>query len=135
MQHTKEATETHSSPRRRGAAQPSKGDGVFRVAVPLRPRLSASELTRALLAARKSEDLDMLRPVQIRALIAEVLTRHGYDLLDRSAYDPHDPRHQAARRAVRRAYGSRFVGAPDEMRFLAEPLTEVFRDGFGHGRA
>ncbi|MER7043641.1 DUF6181 family protein [Streptomyces jumonjinensis] len=113
---------------RRGAAQPSK-DGVARIAVPLHPRLSASELTRVLAAAPADHDLTVLDPVETRALIAEVLTQHGYDVLRRTPYDSNDDRHQAARRAVRAAYGHRFTDAPAEQAFLADPLLDIVRAG------
>lgn len=114
------------TPRRRGAAQPSR-DGIARIAIPLQARLSAAELTRALIAAPAQRDLTQLDPVEIRALVAEVLTQHGYDVLARTQYDSSDDRHQAARRAIRRAYGSRFTAAPNEQAFLADPLLEVVR--------
>ncbi|MEU6295324.1 DUF6181 family protein [Streptomyces erythrochromogenes] len=121
-------TTTHRStigaPGRRGAATPSK-DGVHRIGVPLQPRLSATELIRVLLAAPAETDLHTLDPVQVRALIADVLTRHGYEVLDRSPYDPGRDRHQDARRAIRRAYGTRFQDSPAEQVVLADPLREV----------
>ncbi|MFC7928770.1 DUF6181 family protein [Streptomyces cinereoruber] len=129
-------TTTHRSttraPSRRGAATPSK-DGVHRIGVPLQPRLSAAELIRVLLAAPQETDLQSLDPVQVRTVIADVLTRYGYEVLDRSPYDPGRDRHQDARRAVRRAYGPRFLDAPDEQAVLADPLREVLA-GRGQSR-
>ncbi|MFJ2819398.1 DUF6181 family protein [Streptomyces sp. NPDC087294] len=124
MDETTAFRSTTRAPSRRGAATPSR-DGVHRIGVPLQPRLSASELIRILLAAPVETDLHALDPVHVRSLIAAVLTQHGYDVLDRSPYDPDSDRHQDARRAVRRAYGSRFLDAPEEQAVLAEPLREV----------
>lgn len=124
MNETKESHSTTRTPNRRGAATPSR-DGVHRISVPLHPRLSASELIRVLLAAPVETDLHALNPVQVRSLIADVLTQHGYDVLDRSPYTPGCDRHQDARRAVRRAYGPRFTDAPDEQAVLADPLRDV----------
>ncbi|OKK02369.1 hypothetical protein AMK26_22115 [Streptomyces sp. CB03234] len=76
-------------------------------------------------------DLSTLDPVQTRSLIADVLTQHGYDVLDRSPYYPELDRHQEALRAVRRAYGPRFLDAPDEQAVLADPLREVLAAGSG----
>ncbi|NJQ04006.1 DUF6181 family protein [Streptomyces lonarensis] len=112
------------TPSRRGAATPSR-DGIHRLTVPLHPRLSATELIRVLLAAPGETDLTALDPVAVRALIADVLTRHGDAVLDRSQYHPELDHHQDARRAVRRAYGPRFLDAPDEQAVLADPLREV----------
>ncbi|WUW01171.1 hypothetical protein OG285_25040 [Streptomyces sp. NBC_01471] len=81
------------------------------------------------LAAPGESDLSALDPVQIRSLIADVLTQHGYDVLDRSPYDPELNRHRDARRAVRRAYGPRFLDAPEEQAVLADPLREVLAGG------
>ncbi|MFF8919469.1 DUF6181 family protein [Streptomyces sp. NPDC015032] len=128
MDETTEDRSTTRTPSRRGAATPSR-DGVHRLSVPLHPRLSATELIRALLAAPRETDLAALDPVQIRSLIAGVLTQHGYVVLDRSPYYPELDRHQDARRAVRRAYGARFLGAPDEQAVLADPLREVLAAG------
>lgn len=128
-----ETTEDRSTTRtlnRRGAATPSR-DGVHRLSVPLHPRLSATELMRVLLAAPGESDISALDPVQVRSLIADVLTQHGYDVLDRSPYYPELDRHQDARRAVRRAYGPRFLDAPDEQAVLADPLREVLAAGGG----
>ncbi|MEE1797503.1 hypothetical protein PUR57_02180 [Streptomyces sp. JV176] len=124
MDETTEDRSTTRTPSRRGAATPSR-DGVHRLSVPLHPRLSATELIRALLAAPAETDLAALDPVQIRSLIADVLTQHGYDVLDRSPYCSELDRDQDARRAVRRAYGPRFLDAPDEQAVLADPLREV----------
>lgn len=124
MDETTESRSTTRTPSRRGAATPSR-DGVHRIGVPLHPRLSASELIRVLLAAPVETNLNVLEPVEVRSLIADMLTQHGYDVLDRSSYDPDFDRHQAARRAVRRAYGPRFLDAPDEQAVLADPLREV----------
>ncbi|QCX77831.1 hypothetical protein C9F11_20995 [Streptomyces sp. YIM 121038] len=129
MHATKEPATTAPAPRtpaRRGAAQPSR-DGIARIGVPLQPRLSASELTRVLTAAPAEHDLATLDPVAVRALVADVLTQHGYDVLTRTTYDRNDDRHQDARRAIRRAYGHRFTYAPDEQAFLADPLLDVIR--------
>ncbi|MDX3387561.1 hypothetical protein PV682_39880 [Streptomyces niveiscabiei] len=115
---------TTRTPSRRGGATPSR-DGVHRIAVPLHPRLSASELIRVLLAAPTETDFRTVDAVQIRSLIADVLTQHGYDVLERSQYDPERSRHQDARRAVRRAYGLRFLDSPAEQALLADPLREV----------
>ncbi|MCX4549587.1 hypothetical protein OG204_18860 [Streptomyces sp. NBC_01387] len=128
MDETTEDRSTTRTPSRRGAATPSR-DGVHRLTVPLHPRLSATELIRALLAAPGESDLTALDPVQVRSLIADVLTEHGYAVLDRSPYYPELDRHQAARRAVRRAYGPRFLDAPDEQAVLADPLREVLAAG------
>ncbi|GAA2875118.1 DUF6181 family protein [Streptomyces mexicanus] len=117
--------------RRRGAAQPSK-DGVARVTVRLQAHLSASELTRVLIAAPAEYDLAALDPVEIRALVADILTQHGYDVLARMSYDSGNDRHHAARRAIRRAYGHRFTDAPDEQAFLADPLLDTLRSGLRH---
>ncbi len=119
---------TTRTPSRRGAATPSR-DGVHRLSVPLHLRLSATELIRVLLAAPGKADLSTLDPVQVRSLIADVLTQHGYEVLDRSTYDPELDHHQDARRAVRRAYGPRFLDAPDEQAVLADPLREVLAAG------
>lgn len=124
MDETTEDRSTTRTPSRRGAATSSR-DGVYRLSVPLSPRLSATELIRALLAAPVETDLSALDPVQIRSLIADVLTQHGYDVLDRSPYYPELDRHQDARRAVRRAYAGRFIDAPNEQAVLADPLREV----------
>ncbi|WP_030460632.1 DUF6181 family protein [Kitasatospora sp. NRRL B-11411] len=124
MDQTTTHRSTTGAPGRRGAATPSK-DGVHRIGIPLQPRLSATELIRVLLAAPAETDLHALDPVQVRALIAEVLTRHGYEVLDRSPYDPGRDRHQDARRAIRRAYGPRFQDSPAEQAVLADPLREV----------
>ncbi|MGW5401979.1 DUF6181 family protein [Streptomyces sp. NPDC003952] len=124
MDETTESRSTTRTPSRRGGATPSR-DGVHRIGVPLQPRLSASELIRVLLAAPVETDLHTLDPVQVRSLIADVLTQHGYDVLDRSPYYPDFDRHQDARRAIRRAYGPRFIDAPDEQAVLADPLREV----------
>jgi hypothetical protein len=124
MDETTEFRSTTRTPSRRGAATPSR-DGVHRIGVPLNPRLSASELIRVLLAAPVETDLHTLDPVQVRSLITDVLTQHGYDVLDRSPYYPELDRHQDARRAVRHAYGPRFLDAPDEQAVLADPLREV----------
>ncbi|ARF73788.1 hypothetical protein B7C62_17075 [Kitasatospora albolonga] len=124
MDETTDDRSTTRTPSRRGAATPSR-DGVHRLSVPLHPRLSATELIRVLLAAPEETDLSALAPVQVRSLIADVLTHHGYDVLDRSPYYPELDRHQDARRAVRRAYGARFLDAPDERTVLADPLREV----------
>jgi hypothetical protein len=124
MDETTEFRSTTRTPSRRGAATPSR-DGVHRIGVPLNPRLSASELIRVLLAAPVETDLHTLDPVQVRSLITDVLTQHGYDVLDRSPYYSDLDRHQDARRAVRRAYGPRFLDAPDEQAVLADPLREV----------
>jgi hypothetical protein len=70
-------------------------------------------------------NLNALDPVDIWSLIADVLTQHGYDVVARSPYYPYLDRHQDARRAVRRAYGARFLDAPDEQTVLADPLWEV----------
>ncbi|MFJ8385560.1 DUF6181 family protein [Streptomyces sp. NPDC094438] len=129
MHATKEPATTAPPPRtpaRRGAAQLSR-DGIARIGVPLQPRLSASELTRVLTAAPAEHNLAALDPVEVRALVADVLTQHGYDVLTRTTYDSDDDRHQAARRAIRRAYGHRFTGAPAEVQFLADPLMDVVR--------
>ncbi|MFD9150356.1 DUF6181 family protein [Streptomyces diastaticus] len=128
MDETTEDRSTTRTPNRRGAATPSR-DGIHRLSVPLHPRLSATELIRVLLAAPGETDLSDLDPVQIRSLIADVLTQHGYDVLDRSPYYPELDRHQDARRAVRRAYGPRFLDAPDEQAALADPLREVLAAG------
>ncbi|MGW0857077.1 DUF6181 family protein [Streptomyces sp. NPDC002690] len=128
MDETTEDRSTTRTPSRRGAATPSR-DGVHRLSVPLHPRLSATELIRVLLAAPRANDLSALDPVQVRSLIADVLTQHGYDVLDRSPYYPELDRHQDARRAVRRAYGTRFLDAPDEQAALADPLREVLAVG------
>ncbi|MFJ7590294.1 DUF6181 family protein [Streptomyces sp. NPDC097617] len=128
MEETREDRSTTRTPSRRGAATPSR-DGVHRLSVPLHPRLSATELIRVLLAAPEESDLSALDPVQVRSLIADVLTQRGYDVLDRSPYYPELDRHQDARRAVRRAYGSRFLDAPDEQAVLADPLREVLAAG------
>ncbi len=121
---------TTGAPGRRGAATPSK-DGVHRIGVPLQPRLSATELIRVLLAAPDETELHDLDPVQVRAIIAEVLAHHGYGVLDRSPYDPDRDRHQDARRAIRRAYGPRFQDSPAEVAVLADPLREVLAAGAG----
>ncbi|MEV7090114.1 DUF6181 family protein [Streptomyces sp. NPDC093085] len=121
---TTDSRSTAKAPSRRGAATPSR-DGVHRLSVPLHPRLSAMELIRVLLAVPVETDLTTLGPVQVRTLIADVLTQHGYDVLDRSPYYPELERHQDARRAVRRAYGPRFLDAPDEQAVLAAPLREI----------
>ncbi|GAA3162483.1 MULTISPECIES: DUF6181 family protein [Streptomyces] len=115
---------TTRTPSRRGAATPSR-DGIHRLGIPLHPRLSATELIRVLLAAPVETAFTALEPVQIRSLIADVLTQHGYAVLDRSPYYPELDHHQDARRAVRRAYGPRFLDAPDEQAVLADPLHEV----------
>lgn len=128
MDETTEDRSTTRTPSRRGAATPSR-DGVQRLSVPLHPRLSATELIRVLLAAPGESDLSALDPVQVRSLIADVLTQHGYDVLDRSPYYPELNRHQGARRAVRRAYGPRFLDAPAEQAALADPLREVLAAG------
>lgn len=128
MDETTEDRSTTRTPSRRGAATPSR-DGVHRLSVPLHPRLSATELIRVLLAAPGEADLTALDPVRVRSLIADVLTQHGYDVLDRSPYSPELDRHQDARRAVRRAYGPRFFDAPDEQAVLADPLREVLAAG------
>lgn len=128
MDETTEDRSTTRTPSRRGAATPSR-DGVHRLSVPLHPRLSATELIRVLLAAPEENDLSALDPVQIRSLIADVLTQHGYEVLDRSPYYPELDRHQDARRTVRRAYGPRFTDAPDEQAVLAAPLREVLTAG------
>ncbi|MFB4424686.1 DUF6181 family protein [Streptomyces sp. NPDC059818] len=128
MDETTEDRSTTRTPSRRGAATPSR-DGVHRLSVPLHPRLSATELIRVLLAAPGETDLAALDPVQVRSLIADVLTQHGYDVLDRSPYYPELDRHRDARRAVRRAYGTRFLDAPDEQAALADPLREVLAAG------
>ncbi|MFI6372434.1 DUF6181 family protein [Streptomyces sp. NPDC050546] len=128
MDETTEHRSTTRKPSRRGAATPSR-DGVHRLSVPLHPRLSATELIRVLLAAPGEADLSALDPVRVRSLIADVLTQHGYDVLDRSPYYPELDRHQDARRAVRRAYGPRFLDAPDEQTVLADPLREVLAAG------
>ncbi|GAA2242169.1 hypothetical protein GCM10010232_31550 [Streptomyces amakusaensis] len=121
-------TTTHRSttrePSRRGAATPSK-DGVHRIGVPLQPRLSAAELIRVLLEAQSETDVPNLNPVQVRTVIADVLTQHGYEVLYRSPYDPGRDRDQDARRAIRRAYGPRFQDSPAEQAVLADPLREV----------
>ncbi|MFF5655152.1 DUF6181 family protein [[Kitasatospora] papulosa] len=124
MDETTEDRSTTRTPSRRGAATPSR-DGVHRLSVPLPPRLSATELIRVLLAAPGETDLSALDPVQVRSLIADVLTQHGYDVLDRSPYYPELDRHQDARRA----YGPRFLDAPDEQAVLADPLREVLAAG------
>ncbi|MFE7469099.1 MULTISPECIES: DUF6181 family protein [unclassified Streptomyces] len=124
MDETTELRSPTRTPSRRGAATPSR-DGIHRIGVPLHPRLSASELIRVLLAAPVEVGLHTLEPVQVRALIADMLTQHGYDVLDRSPYHSELDRHQDARRAVRRAYGPRFLDAPDEQAVLADPLREV----------
>lgn len=124
MNETQKSRSTTRAPARRGAATPSR-DGVHRITVPLHPRLSASELIRVLLAAPEETDLRALEPVQVRALITDVLTQHGYDVLDRAPYNSDLDRHQDARRAVRRAYGPRFLDAPTEQTVLADPLREV----------
>ncbi|MCZ4118128.1 DUF6181 family protein [Streptomyces sp. H39-S7] len=124
MDETTEARSTSKPPSRRGAATPSR-DGVHRIGVPLHPRLCASDLIRVLLAAPVESDLHTLDPVQVRSLITDVLTQHGFDVLDRSPYYPDFDRHQDARRAVRRAYGPRFLDAPAEQAVLADPLLEV----------
>ena len=54
-----------------------------------------------------------------------MLTRYGFEVLDRSPYDPGRARHQDARRAIRRAYGARFQDSPAEQAVLADPLREV----------
>ncbi|MFI1761904.1 DUF6181 family protein [Streptomyces sp. NPDC020800] len=128
MDETTQDRTTTRTPSRRGAATPSR-DGVHRLSVPLHPRLSATELIRALLAAPGETGLSDLDPVQVRSLIADVLTQHGYDVLDRSPYYPELDRHQDARRAVRRAYGPRFLDARDEQAVLADPLREVLATG------
>lgn len=128
MDETTDDRSTTRPPSRRGAATPSR-DGIHRISVPLQPRLSATELIRALLAAPGKIDLSALAPVEVRSLIADVLTQHGYDVLDRSPYFPELDRHQDARRAVRRAYGPRFLDAPDEQAVLADPLREVLAAG------
>lgn len=124
MDETTEPRSTTRTPSRRGAATPSR-DGVHRIGVPLQPRLSAAELIRVLLAAPAEIDLHTLDPVQVRSVIADVLTQHGYDVLGRSPYYPALDRHQDARRAVRRAYSPRFLNSPDEQAVLADPLREV----------
>ncbi|GAA1270650.1 hypothetical protein GCM10009665_68720 [Kitasatospora nipponensis] len=124
MDQTTNLRSTTRAPSRRGAATPSK-DGIHRIGVPLQPRLSAAELIRVLLAAPAETDLQTLDPVQVRTLIADLLTRHGYEVLDRSPYDPGRDRHQDARRAIRRAYGLRFQDSPAEQTVLADPLREV----------
>ncbi|MFJ8628582.1 DUF6181 family protein [Kitasatospora sp. NPDC093550] len=124
MDQTTTLRSTTRPPSRRGAATPSK-DGIHRIGVPLQPRLSAGELIRVLLAAPEETDLRALDPVQVRSTIADMLTQHGYDLLDRSPHDPTHDRHHDARRAVRRAYGLRFVDSPAEQAVLADPLSEV----------
>lgn len=129
MHTTKEpATASPRTPNRRGGAQLSR-DGIARIGVPLQLRLSASDLTRVLTAAPAEYDLTTLDPVEVRALVAAVLTQYGYDILTRTTYDSGDDRHQAARRAIRRAYGHRFTGFPDEQAFLAEPLFRTVRVG------
>ncbi|MYU02153.1 MULTISPECIES: DUF6181 family protein [unclassified Streptomyces] len=128
MDETTDDRSTTRTPSRRGAATPSR-DGVHRLSVPLHPRLSATELIRVLLAVPGETDLSALDPVQVRSLVADVLTQHGYAVLDRSPYYPELERHQDARRAVRRAYGSRFLDAPDEQAVLADPLLEVLAAG------
>ncbi|MGJ5898337.1 DUF6181 family protein [Streptomyces niveiscabiei] len=124
MDETTEFRSTTRTPSRRGGATPSR-DGVHRITVPLHPRLSASELIRVLLAAPTETDLRTVDAVRVRSLIAGVLTQHGYDVLERSQYDPELNRHQDARRAVRRAYGPRFLDSPAEQTLLADPLREV----------
>ncbi|MFD0417807.1 DUF6181 family protein [Streptomyces sp. NPDC127108] len=126
MHTAKTPTTTPQTPSRRGAAQPSR-DGIARIGISLQLRLSASELTRALVAAPAEHDLSALGPVDVRCLVAEVLAQYGYDVLSRAAYDSNDDRHQEARRAIRRAYGPRFTNAPDEQAFLADPLLDVVR--------
>ncbi|QNP71577.1 hypothetical protein IAG44_20515 [Streptomyces roseirectus] len=126
MDETTEFRSTIRTPSRRGAATPSR-DGVHRIAVPLHPRLSASELVRVLLAAPAETDFGTLNSVEVRSLTTAALTQHGYDVLDRSSYDPEHDRHQDARRAIRRAYGPRFLDAPDAQAVLADPLREVLR--------
>jgi len=121
-------TTTSRTPARRGAAQPS-ADGTARITVPLQLRLSASELTRALLAAPATLDLGTLTPVQTRAALAAVLAQHGYAVLTRTTFDSGEQRHQDARRAIRDAYGTRFQGHQAEQQFLAEPLLLSMRDG------
>ncbi|MDT0459144.1 DUF6181 family protein [Streptomyces sp. DSM 41527] len=130
MDETTDDRSTTRTPSRRGAATPSR-DGVHRLSVPLHPRLSATELIRVLLAAPGETDLSALDPVRVRSLIADVLTQHGYDVLGRSPYYPEHDRHQDARRAVRRAYGPRFLGVHDEQAVLADPLREVLAAGSG----
>lgn len=129
MHETTESRSTTRPPNRRGAATPSR-DGVHRIGVPLHPRLSASELIRVLLTAPPETDLRTLDSIQVRSLIADMLTQHGYDVLDRSSYDSELDRYQDARRAVRRAYGPRFLDAPDEQAVLADPLRELFGSGW-----
>ncbi|MEY9937620.1 DUF6181 family protein [Streptacidiphilus sp. MAP5-3] len=113
---------------RRGAAQLS-GDGTARITVPVQLRLSAAELARALLAAPEAADPAVLSPVQTRAVIAAVLARHGYAALDRTIYDGDKDQHQAARRAIRDAYGTRFHGHHQEQQFLADPLIHSVKNG------
>ncbi|MFC1403193.1 MULTISPECIES: DUF6181 family protein [Streptacidiphilus] len=115
------------TPTRRGAAQPST-DGTARITIPLQLRLSASELTRALLAAPATPDLATLTPVQTRAALAAVLAQHGYAVLTGTTFDGCEERHQDARRAIRDAYGARFQDHQDEQQFLAEPLLLSMRD-------
>ncbi|MGX2994910.1 DUF6181 family protein [Streptomyces sp. JNUCC 64] len=124
MDQTTNPRSTTRAPSRRGAATPSR-DGVHRIGVPLQPRLSATELIRVLLAAPAETDLRTLDAVQVRAIIADQLTQHGYAVLDRSPYDPDHDRDQDARRAIRLAYGPRFQDSPSEQAVLADPLREV----------
>lgn len=114
------------TPAPRGAARPGR-DGIARITVSLHLRLSATELTRALIAAPARLDLSELDPVEVRAAITGALAEHGYDAVTRTTFDGDDERHQEARRAVRRAYGRRFTGHPDEQAFLAEPLLYTVR--------
>ncbi|MFI5809172.1 DUF6181 family protein [Streptomyces sp. NPDC051561] len=110
-------------PAKRGAARTCT-DGVARIAIPLQPLLSAPELARVLLCEPENVDLDALGPVDIRHRIAEHLTAHGYTALGRVAFQPADPRHEAARRAIRRAYGPRFADDPVQGQFLSTPLIQ-----------
>ncbi|WP_424212713.1 DUF6181 family protein [Streptomyces sp. BI20] len=102
----------------RGAATPSE-DGRHRVSVPVTVRLTATELTRVLLAM--PTDLTDITPTRTREAIGVALRAYGYGALQQvRRYDPADARHQQARAAIWRAYGGRFRGTPDAA-FLNTP--------------
>ncbi|WP_165953922.1 DUF6181 family protein, partial [Streptomyces sp. 8K308] len=103
-------------------------DGSHRLTIPLRPRLTAAELTQVLLSS-PLPDYDAASPDQIRQAVEGQLLLHGYaalrPVLD---IDSQDDRHDAARAAVHRAYGARFHDGESTDFFAAGSLLKLVLD-------
>ncbi|MDT0319318.1 DUF6181 family protein [Streptomyces millisiae] len=120
-----EAHRLPEDPARRTPDATRSRDGSHRLTIPLRPRLAAAELTQVLLSS-PLPDYDAASPDLIRQAVEGQLLLHGYaalrPVLD---IDSEDDRHNAARAAIRRAYGARFHDEESTAFFAAGSLFKL----------